>query len=298
MKFDYKKIIDEVISTHFFRRFAIMMVGVFALAINYNLFLYPNDIVLGGVSGIATICHSYYGINPATLIFILNIVFVVLCYYFLGKKNTGLTIIGSICYPLLISLTGPLCKKIAATILVKDYFLIVVVSGLLYGVANGVIYKTGFNTGGLDILMQIISKYFNVPRGQSSFIVNFLVIVFGGVTFGFSKAVYSVLIIYINSQLVDRILMGISDSKMFYIVTKKEQEIKNLIREMKSGYTILKTDSGYLNKDKNIIMCVLHTRDYYVFRNSVEKIDPSAFFIISDCYEVYGGHRREKYPFL
>ena len=67
---------------------------------------------------------------------------------------------------------------------------------------------------------------------------------------------------------------------------------------MKTGYTLIKAEGGYSKKEYNIIMCVLPTKDYYMFKNVVQQIDPNAFFIISDCYEVYGGHRKESFPFM
>ncbi len=94
-------------------------------------------------------------------------------------------------------------------------------------------------------------------------------------------------------------MLGISSSKMFYIQTDKIDEVKRFItEEMHTGYTIMNTDNGNKDKRKNIIMCVLSTRDYFMVKNVIRTIDPDSFFIISDCYEVYGGHRKEQFPFI
>lgn len=298
MKFDYKKIIDEVCSANFWPRMIVMIISIFILAINYNLFLLHNNLVIGGTSGLATIICNLVSIKPATFIFIFNFLFIVISFIFLGKRQTGMTIIGSILYPFFVSITSGFCSFLADKIVLDNFLLVVLVSGLLFGIANGFIYKTGFSTGGCDIAIQIVNKYFKIPTGTASFIINFVIIIIGGIVFGLNKAIYATLIIGLNSLLVDKIMLGISDSKMFYIHTKKPKEIQAFIREMHTGYTIMKTEGGYTNETNDLIMCVISTKDYYMVKNVIEKIDPHAFFIISDCYEVYGGHRKEKFPFI
>jgi len=293
MKFDYKKLTDEVLSQHFWSRLLVVCISIFILAINYNLFLLHNDLVIGGTSGMATILNAYAGIDPATFIFIFNIIFIIISFIFLGSKNTGLTIIGSILYPLFVSLTSGICEYLAERLIFDNFILIVIISGFLFGISNGFIYKTGFSTGGADILIQILNKYLKIPTGTASFITNSIVIIAGGMIFGLNKAIYAILIIVINSMLVDKIMLGISDSKMFYIHTTKRNEIKEFINTINAGYTIMRTDGGYTNTANDLIMCVVPTKDYYMFKNVISEIDKNAFFIISDCYEVHGGHRKK-----
>lgn len=298
MKFNYKKIIEEVISKNFWSRILIMTISIFFLALNYNLFLLPNNLVTGGTSGIATIIHHIFDLEPAVFMLTFNCFLIFISFIFLGPKNTGLTIIGSILYPLFVSMTKGLAVILGEYIVLDNFLLVVIISGCIYGFSNGFIYKTGFTTGGGDIIIQIISKYLHIPTGTSSFTVNIIIICLGGLVFGINKAVYATLIIFINSNLVDKIMLGISDSKMFYIFTKKPEEVIEFIKEMESGYTLMRTDGGYTKEKNNIIMCVLPTKDYYMFNNCIKKIDPAAFLIISDCYQVYGGHRKNNLPFI
>lgn len=298
MKFDYRKIVDEVCSKNFWTRVIIMIIGAFILAVNYNLFLLNNNLVTGGTSGLAIIVNHYTGLSSATFLMVVNIVFAILSFILLGARQTGMTIIGAILYPLFVSLTSDMCSFLATKIILEDFLLVAIISGLLYGVANGFIYKTGFTTGGSDIPIQIINKYLKVPTGTASFVVNFIVIVTGALIFGISKAIYATIILFINSFLVDKIMLGISDSKMFHIQTKKPDEVIAFINQMNFGYTIMRTDGGHTGEKNNMIMCVISTKDYYTFRNVIQKIDPGAFFIISDCYQVYGGRVRQNFPFI
>lgn len=298
MKFEYKKIMDEVCSKDFLSRIIITIIGAFILAVNYNLFLLHNNLVIGGTSGLAIIVNHYTGLNSAIFLFIVNVIFVILSFFLLGARKTGMTIIGALLYPLFVSLTSGMCDYLATKLIFDDFILIAIISGLLFGTANGFIYKTGFTTGGSDIPIQIISKYLKIPAGTASFCVNIIVILTGAMIFGPSKAIYATIVILINSFLVDKIMLGISDSKMFFIQTKKPEKIIEFIKNINTGYTIMKADGGHSNETNNIIMSVISTKDYYMFKNTIQTIDPQAFFIISDCYEVYGGHRREKFPFI
>ena len=299
MKFDYKQIIDEIRSKNFWPRILIMIGSVLILSLNYNIFLLQNDLVIGGTSGIATIVHSHININPGTFILICNIILLIISFIALGRKQTGMTIVGSLLFPIFISLTTGISETIVNHIQIEEFILIAIISGILDGIGNGFIYKTGYSTGGTDIIMQIIDKYGNIPRGTASFIVNFIVVALGALTFGLNKALYAIIIIAINSVLVDRIMLGISSSKVFYIQTDKKEEVERFLKkEMHTGYTIIHTDRGNKDGDKNLIMCVLSTRDYYMVKNVIQTIDPNAFLIISDCYEVYGGQRKPQFPFI
>lgn len=298
MKFNYRELIDEVRSKNFWSRLIVVIICVLVLAINYNTFLLYNNLAIGGTSGIATIFHALMNINPATFIFVTNIILVIISFIFLGPKSTGLTIIGSILYPVFVSLTEDICLHLAEQLVFDNFLITAIISALLFGTANGFLYKIGFSTGGTDIIIQLFNKYFKIPTGTASFIIYAIIIAFGAVVFGINNAVYSIIIVAINGILVDKIMLGISNSKMFYIHSKKVDEITSFIQEIKSGYTIMHTKGGYSKETNDLIMCVVPTKDYYMFKNIVAKIDPEAFFIISDCYEVYGGQRKEQFPFL
>lgn len=298
MKFDYKALIDEVRSKNFWPRLLIMVLGVFILAVTYNIFFLKYELVTGGTSGLAIIINHVFNIDPALFIFIVEIFLLILSFLLLGPKQTGMTILGSLLFPLFISLTSDICTTIANNISFDSYIIICLISGVLFGSGSGLVYKMGYSTGGADIVMQILNKYMKISTGVASFITSIAVIIPGAFVFGLNKAIYGTIITIIISILVDKIMLGISNSKMFYIRTKKLEEVQDFIKEINTGYTIIKADGAYSKKKYDMIMCVLPTRDYYMFKNVIQKIDPEAFFIITDCYEVYGGQRKENFPFI
>lgn len=298
MKFDYKELVDEVRSKNFWPRLLIMFIGVLILAITYNMFFLKYDLVAGGTSGLGIIINHLFGINPALFIFIIEMILLILSFIFLGPKQTGMTMIGSLLFPLLISLTSNVCTEISNNLYFDSYIVICLISGVLFGVGSGLVYKMGYSTGGADIIIQLINKYIKISTGNAAFIANIAVVVPGAFVFGLNKAIYGIIIIIIISILVDKIMLGISNSKMFYIRTKKAEEVQDFIKEMNTGYTMIKADGAYSKKKYDMIMCVLPTKDYYMFKNVIQKIDPEAFFIITDCYEVYGGKRKDIFPFI
>ena len=296
---DYKELIQEVFKQNFWKRLIISGIAIFLLALNYNVFLLHNSLVIGGTSGIAIIINKVFSIPPATFIFIFNILLIIVSFIVLGAKQTNRTIIGSILYPLFVQLTVPLANYLIPYTNFDSMFLTVIVTAFLLGTCTGIIYKMGYTTGGADILMQIVNKYMRIQTGKASFFVNVIIVCAGGLVFGWTKALYAIIIIAINTVLVDRILIGISDSKMFFIYTQKEKEVAGFIlKEINAGYTILETEGGYSKSKRKMIMCVVPTKDYYYFKESVLHMDPNAFFVISDCYEVSGGVKRSNLPFI
>lgn len=298
MNFDYKELTEIVQSKNFWPRLLIMITGIFIMAVTYNIFLLHNNLVIGGTSGIAIIVKNIFDISPALFIFIIELFLLIISFFLLGAKTTGMTIIGLLLFPLFISITTGFCSILADKLVFDSMLIIALISGILFGVGSGLVYKMGYSTGGSDIIMQILNKYLSISSGIALFASNVAIIIVGAFIFGLNKSIYGIIIVVINSILVDKIMLGISNSKVFYILTKKPDEIKGLIKTMKTGYTLLKAEGGYSKQKKDMIMCVINNKDYYMFKNVVEQIDPECFIIITDCYEVYGGKRKETFPFI
>lgn len=275
------------------------VMGVFLLALNYNWFLLSNNFVVSGMSGIGIALEELIGLNATVFIYITNIILLVLSFIFLGYEKTKNTIIGTILYPVMITFTAPIAVLLNRHFPLNDTFLVIIFSASLYGLSNGLIYKYGYTTGGNDVLMQILNKYLKIPESKALTFVNAIVIVFGGLTFGYMKAIYATIILLLSSMVIDKIMFGLSDSKLFYIYTREEKQVKKVIlEEFESGFTILPTKGGYSHKNGCMIMCVVTNRDYYLFKNRILQIDPTAFFIIDNCYEVNGGVKRSNLRFL
>lgn len=293
LNFDLRSIREAVTKKNFYVRSTILIFSIALLALNYNLFLAPNQFVIGGTSGLAIIIQKLFGLNTAAFIGITSVILILLAFLFLGWKETSRCIVGSILYPVFISLTEPLAHILLPHLEFDSTIIIVLIAGILCGVANGLIYKTGFNTGGSDVLMKIINKYGKIPEGKAVFSINIVIMLFGFIIFGANKFIYSLIILYLNTMLIDRIIIGVSNSKLFFIYTKEEEKVKTFImEELKSGVTILNAKGGFSGEENHVLMCVVPNKDYYLFKETVLTIDKNAFFVINDCYEVTGGKRK------
>lgn len=273
--------------------------GTFCLALCYNLFFVPNNIVVGGTSGLAIVLEDAFGIDAQIFIYSTSIFLLIVSFIFLGKDETKNTVIGSLLYPLFVTFTAPMAKILLNYLAFQEILVTVVLAAILYGFSNGIIYKYGYTTGGSDVVMRLFCKYFHWSEGKSSIVFNILIILLGALTFGFDMGVYAIIILVVSSMLVDKIITGMSSSKKFMIYTRESKKVKNLIEyEFMTGYTIFPTVGGYSHIRGAMIMCVISNRDVRLFKDKILEIDPTAFFVISDCYEVQGGVKRSNLPFI
>lgn len=280
-----KKVINHKIK---FKELIEFIIGCFLVALAFNLFMSPNNLVAGGVSGFSLILKHFFGLNPSTIISISNIFLIILSFIILGKEKTKMTILGSILFPVFVSLTEHLSTYISFK--ESEMILISVFGGALQGLGAGLIFRAGYSTGGTDILNMIVSKIFKISLGNSMFFTDGLIILGGAFVFGFNHLMYSLIILYLISNLTDKVVLGISDSKAFYIITSKEKEVKDfVINELKHGITELSAKGGYNSKNQIVLMSVIPTREYYKLKEGIHNIDKDAFFVAMDSYEVKGG---------
>lgn len=287
---DLKKILKIVNHKNKISKLCFMILGVFLLALNYNLFLVQNKLVIGGVSGLAIVFNNLWGWNSQIFIYIANFILLIISFILFGFKKSKPAIIGSILYPMLVTFTLPLAEMLSKYFVFEDFITTIIFTSFLYGFASGLVYKMGYNTGGSDIVMQIMSKYLHMPEGKATFISNVIVVLFAGAVLGVNKVVYAIIILYVSSIIVDKMLIGISKSKLFIIDSKEMEKLEDvIINELKLGVTILQAKGGYSNKKRDMLMCVVPTRDYYLFKEVILTIDKDAFLIINDCYDIEGG---------
>lgn len=270
------------------KRYFNLIIGCLLVALAYNLFLVPNNIVSGGVGGLAIILNDIFSFNNSLVILICNLILLVLSCFLLGIPKTKSTVLGSLLLPLLIQLTSKISTII--TIDTSNLLLISIFGGVLNGFGLGMIFKAGFTTGGTDILNQIVSKFGKISIGNSMLICDGIIVLASGFAFGITRIMYSLIILYITSMISDRVILGISDSKAFYIITNKDDEIQDyILKVLNHGATIFNAKGGLARTERPVIMCVLPTKDYYKLKAGIKEIDNEAFVVVTDAYEVFGG---------
>lgn len=279
------KILKIVEKAHLFKRYIFLLIGTFIYALTYNLFFFKNNIVYGGASGISIITQKL--VDPSIMILILNILFLLISLILLGKKQTFNSIVGSLLFPLFVTLTRGIDSYI--TIDNSNLLLIAIVGGVCVGLASGIVFKSGFTTGGTDILNQVVAKYFKISIGTSMLLTDGVITIIGGFFFGWTKVLYAIIVLYIINIMVDKVVLGISSSKAVYITTDEDDAVIDyLLNELNLGITLIETRGGYTNRKDQIIMCVVPTSDYFVVSEGIEHIDPKAVILVTDAYQTSG----------
>lgn len=275
------------------KKYLFLIIGCFLLSLAFNLFFSPSKLVTGGVSGVSIVVENVFGIPTTSFITLAYIILLVISYFTLGKEVTKYSLIGSILYPLFVFLTKDIGSYIQFD--VNNLLLISIFGALFNGIGSGLVFKYGFSTGGSDIICQIMSKYLKISIGDSIKILNFIIILGSGfflesgTLYAWENVMYAIISVYIISILNDKVLLGISNSKSFYIITEHETSIKNfLIQELGRGVTVLEGRGGYTGDRKKVLMCVIPTNEYFLAKEGILEIDKDAILLINDVYQSSG----------
>ena len=257
--------------------------GVLVTALGYELFMLPTKVIYG-VGGIAILLNKLFSFSTNKTIFILSVTLLIISYILLGKKQSRKSFVGSLLYPLLvylISLAMPYFPNIEVETIVS------VISGaVMTGIGLGLVMRAGFTTGGTDILNQIVAKFGHKTLGTAMLLTDGMIILCSLFVLGISSFIYSVISIYIISIVADKVILGISSSKAFYIITTEEKKVeKYIMQDLAYATTIIDGKGGFTGHNKKVIMCVVPTAEYTTLKSGVLKIDPKAVILITDAYE-------------
>lgn len=268
-------------------RITLLFISLIISALTYNIFLLPLSLVSGGANGIATITYYLYDIDPSIMILLLSLSCCIVSYMYLGVERTNTTIVAAIFYPILIKLTSFITANFVID--TTDVLLLVLFAGVINGIANGLMYKTGYSSGGVQSISQILYEQFKISIAKSNLVINIIIVLIGSIFFGLTNALYAIIFIYINSIVVDKVLLGISNNKAFYILTEKEKEVKEYIIEgLNHTVTTFEVKGGFLENKKRVMLTVIPSREYYKVTEGIKAIDSNAFFVVTDSYQVEG----------
>ena len=269
-------------------RCAIFIWGVLIYAVAFSIFFSPRNIVTGGTTGLSLILKDTLNIDTSITVFSLSFLLLVVGYFLLGKKYAIKPFFGVVMLPIFMKF-GSIFQQFFN---VDDLslFLIVFFGGILMGLGNGMIVRSGYSVGGFQTVYQIFYKYFGISIGKSTLFINGILVIISGFFFGFSSSLYAVIGLYVSAVVTDKVMLETSATKTFYIVTEKEKDISQYIVEnLGYGVTVVNGRGGYSNDNKKVLMCAVPTRQYYQLKKVIQNIDNEVFFLITDTYEVYNG---------
>lgn len=280
--------LDEIRKKKLFSRYFLLTISLFISALSFNLLFLPTKIVAGGTGGLSIIAEHVFGWTPSIVIFVISIILLLFSFFFLGLEKTSGTVVATILYPLFVNFTAQFVNYIKID--TSDLILISIFGGLISGLTSGLMFKTGFSSGGLNIISQMLYKYAHVSISKSSFVINGIVVLIGGIYFGWTMVMYAVIVLYINSLMIDKVLLGVSSNKAFYIITSEVEEVKRyIIDNLKHSVTVFDVKGGYQEKKRKVLMAVVPSREYYRLTEGIKMLDQEVFFVVCDAYQVEGG---------
>ena len=267
------------------KKYAVITVTALLNAVAISLFIDPNNLVPGGVTGIAIIISRFLPVETGTLIFIFNIPILLFAIWQFGIKFTISTIYA---ITLISAFTNILAPIGPAT---NDILLAAIAGGVLYAVSIGFIMKMGATTGGMDIIVKWLrTKLPYLKTGVLFFITDVIIISMSGVVLqNIDAALYAGITVVVNSIVLDIVLYGKDEAKLLYIISDRPKEItERLLTELDVGVTYIEGRGAYSGKEKQVLMCVVKKQVSPRVEEIVKEEDADAFMVISSATEIFG----------
>lgn len=284
----------------------LMVVGSAIGALALNLFLEPNHMAPGGASGLAMIIQALIGdkLSIGLLVLIINIPLFLLAFRSFGWKFVLKSILGTVVYSLMIDVINPVAAMISEKWFVLpdgsqyvDMILFSIYGGVILGVGFGLVIRAGTSTGGTDLAGQLLNRAIpSITTGTWMLIFDGVVLALAAIAFGnLIYSLYSVIVIWISSKVIDMIIGGLNYAKAAYIISDKWEEVQQaLLQNVKRGVTVLNGRGAYSGQEKNVLFCVVQQAQVSYLKRVVSEIDPNAFIVLSDAKEVLGEGFRQK----
>ncbi|MDZ4654926.1 MAG: YitT family protein [Coriobacteriia bacterium] len=275
------------------RDYLLITAGVVITAWGFNAFLIPNKIAAGGVSGLATVL--FYVIRDATdgavqlpigvQMLAMNAVLLAIAIKVRGWHYGAKTIYGTVALSVAIDLLAPFTPHLAA----HDLLLAVLYGGAVTGIGMGLVFKARGNTGGTDIVAQLLTNSVNLSIGQLMLLTDAVVIVCAAFAFGPDLALYGAVAVFINGSVIDVVQQGLTVDKAAYVISAESQRIADaILNGLGRGATGLAGRGLYSGEEREVVFTVVSRKELDALKAIVHAVDPSAFLIISDVHEALG----------
>ncbi len=257
------------------------------LALGVGLFIIPNNILSGGVAGIAVALSGVIAIDATLIINVLTVILFFIGFLMLGKGFAIKTLLSTIMYPVFLSIVTHFSDMYVIT---NQEILASVYGGLLIGAGVGLVFSTGATTGGMDIPPLVFHKYTHIPLARLVLITDALTVLFGVSVYGIEAALIGLLSVFSGAYMVNRMMMfGIGEAKSLMIISDKFDEIyKEVSQKLDRGGTIIKTQGAHTRSDNQILMVIISKKQFPYAHKIIQSIDPNAFLIVNDVNEVHG----------
>lgn len=267
--------------------YLLILLGAFIQALALRLFLVPSDLVSGGISGLAQLINHYTNVPIGLIVLLGNIPLFVLGWQYLGGPRFAIrTILSIVAFSVFIDTLVLFLPGIALT---EDMVLNTLYGGLLMGIGLGIVYRGRGTSGGTDILGRILNRHSGITISQAYLITDSIVVLGAGFIFGWSKALYGLVLIYVSGLAAEIALQGTNIIRTAMIVTSETEAVTHAImHDLERGVTILSGTGGYTGEPRAVIYCTVSRMEINRLKILVHDIDPRAFMVIGQAQEALG----------
>lgn len=266
--------------------------GGLLIAIGIYNFALNAEFPMTGISGIALILYHLFKLPMGVMTMVLNVPIAIICYRILGRKFFIKSVKTIVITSVVLDVVAPMLPTYSG-----DRMLAAVCCGVFLGLGYGMIYMNNTSTGGVDfITMSVRVKKPHVSLGKIAFVVDAAVVLLGGAVYrNVDGIIYGLIISYLLSAVVDKLMYGIDAGKMTLIVTEYGQQVADVIDQVtERGSTLLKGEGSYSHREKEVVMCACNNKQMYQIRKMVKQVDPMAFTVIMESNEVVGEGFKDK----
>jgi uncharacterized membrane-anchored protein YitT (DUF2179 family) len=257
--------------------------GSLICAQSINGILVPHGFVSGGFVGTTLIVHYLFPFLPvAGIYFVLNIPVYFLGWKYIGRRFFIYSVAGMIIFSLVV-----LWKPFI--IPVHDKMLAAIFAGILSGAGGGIILKSMGSAGGMDILSIILFKRYSIRLGTGILVLNLLILSFAAYFFSMEKALYTLIFLFVSTQVLNLVIYGLSQRKAVHIISPQWKQIhKGIMEKIQRGVTIINGQGGYTGQDVQMVFTVISHQELPRLKKLIDDTDPQAFVVVSDTLEVMG----------
>jgi uncharacterized membrane-anchored protein YitT (DUF2179 family) len=271
------------------RDYALVLAGALLEAIALRLFLVPANLASGGISGISQLINHYTGWPIGLMVFIGNLPLFLLGWRYLGgRRFVKRTVVAVAAYALFTDLV-PLVPFFPKYGLTNDLVLNSLYGAVAMGIGYGLVYRAQGTSGGSDILARILNRWRGIPMTQSYLMTDALVVLAAGFVFGWQRALYALIVLYVSGLVVDSTLEGAGTVRTAFIVSEQAEILAGrILSEMARGVTILNGTGAYTGTARPVLYCVVSRPEIQQLKTIVHESDPKAFLVIGQAHEALG----------
>lgn len=267
------------------RDIVLMSLGAILVAFATRVFLIPNQVVTGGVTGIAIITNSFWQIPIGVIVLAVNVPLLLVSMRYLGGWRFALrTLYTTVLMSVALEYSTGILESVT-----DDPLLYSLYGGLISGVGGGLIFRARSTGGGFDIVARLLEQRFGYAPGRSSLILNGVVFVAAMVIYGPEKIMYAILVSFVASRALDVVLSFGGGMNQVFIVTSQPADVSAaILKDLNRGVTVVSAKGAYTGADRAMLMCVMTKSEVPNLTHLVSHTDPQAFVVVGEAVEVFG----------